>query len=162
MKRRLYDACRKQGRTEYLPSRLHPFVSVTTGEFILENNNTSHNQSVLRTAGRRVEENMWRASLRWCWGRTTGLCMQTARGTEMSQWLTLGPCRLKIDRDELTQYCGFTIKGTSNSGISVADCTMTVPFPLCPHCPSLKMSLLKLSVTHCLFHFSKMKYSKTQ
>lgn len=50
--------------------------------------------------------------------RATGLCMQTAIGTEMSEWLTLGPCMLKIDSGKLTQYCGFTIKGNSNSGIS--------------------------------------------
>lgn len=142
-----------KGEWSISPSRLCPFVSVTTGEFFLENNNTSHNQSVLRTAGRRVKENTWRASLWWCLGSTTTLCMQTAIGTETSQGLTLALCRLKIDSDELTQCYGFTIKGNSNSGTSVVDSIMNLPFLLCPHFLSLKMSLLKPSIPDCFVSF---------
>lgn len=106
---------------------------------------------ILRTRRRKAKENMWRASLWPCLGRTTRLCMQRATGTEMSPWLTLGPRRLKIDSDEFTQC--FTIEGNSNSGISAAHSIKNLPFPLCPRCPSLQMSLLKLSITNCFVSF---------
>lgn len=81
------------------------------------------------------------------------LCMQRAIGTERSQGLTLRLSRLKIDSDELTQYYRFTIKGSSNSGISVTDSITNLLFLLCPHSPYWKMSLLKLSITGCFVSF---------
>lgn len=77
--------------------------------------------------------------------------MQRATGTETSQWLTLGPRSLETDSDEFTQ-CS-TLEGNSNSGISAVHSIMNLPFPLCPHCPSLQMSLLKLSITNCFVSF---------
>lgn len=84
-----------------------------------------------------------------------------AIGTEMSQRLALGLCRLQTDSNEFTQCFTIYIEGKSNSVISMVHSIMNLPFLLCPHCPFLQISLLKLSPI-VFFHFSKMKYSKIQ